>query len=112
VTLFQPLLPHQQSLVMKGPRFESARWLPLLRELARASGQLTAFFTSAAIFFSSAAFSFMTANAVAHMSPSSRFAVSLKPKVAYLASNLLAFWKKQTTCPPWRTRASRTTSSA
>jgi hypothetical protein len=36
----------------------------LLRELARASDQLTAFFTSAAI-FSSAAVSFMTANDVA-----------------------------------------------
>src|SRR5437879_4738904 len=31
--------------------------------------------------------------------PSSRFALSLKPKVAYLALNLCALWKKQTTLP-------------
>src|SRR5687767_15763118 len=30
------------------------------------------------------------------MAPSSRFAVSLKPSVAYLALNLSALWKKQT----------------
>ena len=33
------------------------------------------------------------------MAPSSSFALSLKPNVAYLALNLLAFWKKQMTSP-------------
>ena len=33
------------------------------------------------------------------MAPSSRFAVSLKPKVAYLDLNFCALWKKQTTSP-------------
>jgi hypothetical protein len=31
------------------------------------------------------------------MAPSSRFALSLKPNVAYLALNFSALWKKQTT---------------
>src|SRR5205085_8943870 len=34
-----------------------------------------------------------------HRAPSSRFAVSLKPKVAYLVLNFCALWKKQTTLP-------------
>src|SRR5579864_5904547 len=33
------------------------------------------------------------------MAPSSRFASSLKPNVAYLVLNLAALWKKQTTLP-------------
>src|SRR5688500_1020740 len=33
------------------------------------------------------------------MAPSSRFAASLKPNVAYLDLNLCALWKKQTTLP-------------
>src|SRR5262245_2758467 len=33
------------------------------------------------------------------MSPSSRFALSLKPNVAYLVLNFCALWKKQTTLP-------------
>ncbi len=33
------------------------------------------------------------------MAPSSRFASSLKPSVAYLDLNLSALWKKQTTLP-------------
>src|SRR5215208_6879360 len=61
--------------------------------------QRTAFFTSAAIFFSSAAVSAFSAKEVGHMAPSSRFAASLKPNVAYLALNLCALWKKQTTLP-------------
>ena len=36
-----------------------------------------------------------------HMAPSSRFAVSLKPNVAYLVLNVWAGWKKQTTLPSW-----------
>src|ERR1700680_3451125 len=33
------------------------------------------------------------------MSPSSRFALSLKPNVVYLVLNFCALWKKQTTLP-------------
>jgi hypothetical protein len=51
------------------------------------SPQLTAFFTSAAIFASSAAVSSFSAKEVGHMLPSSRFAESLKPNVAYLSLN-------------------------
>ena len=36
---------------------------------------------------------------VDHMAPSSRFALSLKPSVAYLPLNLYAPWKKQMTLP-------------
>src|SRR5215207_9840984 len=61
------------------------------------SPQRTAFFTSAAIFFSSAAVSSFSAKEVGHMSPSSRLAESLKPNVAYLALNFDAGVKKQTT---------------
>src|SRR3954471_17028237 len=65
----------------------------------RLSPQLTAFFTSAPISFSSAAVSPFSAKEVGHMAPSSRFALSLKPSVAYLALNFCALWKKQTTLP-------------
>src|SRR5918911_2566659 len=61
--------------------------------------QLTAFFTSATIRASSAAVSSFSAKAVGHMAPSSRFASSLKPSVAYLVLNFWALWKKQTTLP-------------
>src|SRR5881296_2706966 len=63
------------------------------------SPQLTAFFTSAPILASSAAVNSFSAKATGHMVPSSRFALSLKPNVAYLALNLWALWKKQTTLP-------------
>ena len=33
------------------------------------------------------------------MAPSSRFALSLKPNVAYLVLNFCALWKKQMTLP-------------
>jgi hypothetical protein len=61
--------------------------------------QLTAFFTSAAILASSAAVNFISAKEVGHMAPSSRFATSLKPNVAYLELNFFAGWKKQRTLP-------------
>src|SRR5438552_8713713 len=61
--------------------------------------QLTAFFTSAPILASSAAVNSFNAKATGHTVPSSRFALSLKPNVAYLALNLCALWKKQTTLP-------------
>src|SRR3990172_5645806 len=63
------------------------------------SPQLTAFFTSALILASSVAVNCFSAKATGHRAPSSRFAVSLKPNVAYLVSNLCALWKKQTTLP-------------
>src|SRR5919106_400036 len=66
---------------------------------AQGLGHLTAFFTSARIFASSAAVNFFSANEVGHMPPSSRFALSLKPNVAYLELNLDAAVKKQTTLP-------------
>src|SRR5438093_2780185 len=63
------------------------------------SPQLTAFFTSATILASSVAVNSLRANATGHRAPSSRFAVSLKPKVAYLVLNFCPLWKKQTTLP-------------
>src|SRR5712664_2286645 len=61
------------------------------------SPQLTAFFTSAAILASSAAVNPFNAQAAGHMLPSSRFALSLKPNVAYLVLNFAAAWKWHTT---------------
>src|SRR5437867_4346127 len=63
------------------------------------SPQLTAFFTSAPILASSAAVNSFSAKATGQTVPSSRFALSLKPNVAYLALNFCALWKKQTTLP-------------
>src|SRR5262249_36320593 len=63
------------------------------------SPQLAAFFTSATILASSAAVNSFSAKDVGHMAPSSRFALSLKPNVAYLDLNFCALWKKQTTLP-------------
>src|SRR5256886_8316084 len=59
--------------------------------------QLTAFFTSVLILASSVAVNSFSAKAAGHMAPSSRFALSLKPNVAYLDLNFCALWKKQTT---------------
>src|SRR5215212_4619200 len=69
------------------------------RGSVRLGRQLTAFLTSAAILASSVAVNSFSAKEVGHMAPSSRFALSLKPNVAYLALNLCALWKKQTTLP-------------
>src|SRR5207249_9835583 len=63
------------------------------------SPQLTAFFTSALILASSVGVNSFSAKATGHMGPSSRFAASLKPNVAYLVLNFCAGWKKQTTSP-------------
>src|SRR5437016_9132695 len=68
------------------------RWRPV-------ATHLIAFFTSAPILASSAAVSPFSAKAVGHIWPSSRFASSLKPRVAYLVLNFCAGWKKQTTSP-------------
>jgi hypothetical protein len=43
--------------------------------------ELTAFFRSAPILFSSAEVNVLSANATGHIAPSSRFALSLKPNV-------------------------------
>src|SRR6516165_4711854 len=61
--------------------------------------QLTAFFTSAPILASSAAVNSVSAKAIGHRAPSSRFAASLKPSVMYLSLNLSPPRKKQTTLP-------------
>src|SRR5262249_45801097 len=63
------------------------------------SPQLTAFFTSAPILTASAAVNAFSAKATGHTVPSSRFALSLKPNVAYLVLNLWELWKKHTTLP-------------
>src|SRR5262249_49997122 len=77
-----------------GPR-EPSRARPAGGE----TSQLAAFFTSATILASSVAVSSFSAKAIGHMAPSSRFAWSLKPNVAYLDLNFSALWKKQTTLP-------------
>ncbi len=59
--------------------------------------QLTAFLTSVAILASSEGVSSFNAKPVGHIRPSSRFASSLKPSVAYRVLNFCALWKKQTT---------------
>jgi hypothetical protein len=61
--------------------------------------QLTACFTSATIFASSAAVNSFSAKATGHAVPSSRCALSLKPSVAYRALNFSAAWKKQMILP-------------
>src|SRR5947199_1292146 len=58
-----------------------------------------ALFTSALILGSSVGVNSFSAKATAHRAPSSRFAASLKPRVAYLVLNFCAGWKKQTTSP-------------
>src|SRR5512135_1352763 len=58
-----------------------------------------AFFRSARILASSVVVSSFSANEVGHMGLLSRFALSLKPSVAYLVLNFWALWKKQTTLP-------------
>src|SRR5205823_4941589 len=65
----------------------------------RSQSSLTAFLTSMLILASSAAVNAFSAKATGHMAPSSRFAASLKPSVAYLVLNFCASWKKQTTLP-------------
>src|SRR5438128_2132276 len=85
-------------------RLAQGQSLPLDSQLVRLVGgklwrQPTAFFTSAPILASSAAVNSVSAKATGHTAPSSRFAASLKPNVAYLVLNFCALWKKQTTLP-------------
>jgi hypothetical protein len=56
----------------------------------RSWAQLTAFLTSAAILFSSAAVGSVSAKEVGHIPPASMFAASSKPNVAYLDLNFSA----------------------
>ena len=87
------------------PRLHGRLLLPSNRARPRVqrsmlNAQRTAFFTSAAIFASSAAVSSLSAKATGHRAPSSRCALSLKPSVAYRVLNFSAGWKKQTILPP------------
>jgi hypothetical protein len=76
-----------------------AMWLSIRLLRAALSPQLTAFFTSVLILASSAAVNSFSAKEVGHIAPSSRFAPSLNPNVAYLDLNFDAGVKKQTTLP-------------
>jgi hypothetical protein len=67
---------------------------PRADSIGELSSQLTAFFTNAPILSSSMAVNSFSAKAVGHRAPSSRFAVSLKPNVAYLVLNFCALWKR------------------
>src|SRR6476620_2548165 len=74
-------------------------WTMILRRFViptSVGDQLTAFFTSALILASSVAVNSFSAKATGHRAPSSRFAVSLKPNVAYLVLNFRAGLKKHT----------------
>jgi len=93
---------HQRSrkaLHHRGSLVQRVRRRAALRLEVQRPPQLTAFFTSAPILTSSVAVNSFSAKATGHTVPSSRFALSLKPNVAYLALNLCALWKKQTTLP-------------
>jgi hypothetical protein len=61
-----------------------------LEVLRRRGPQLTALFTSAPIRASTSAVNSFSAKEVGHMAPSSSFAASLKPNVAYLDLNFCA----------------------
>src|SRR2546430_4383094 len=63
------------------------------------SPQLAALLMSLPIVFSTSAVNLFRAKDVGQMSPSSRFAAGTKPKVAYLALNFSAAWKKQMILP-------------
>src|SRR6185437_7710317 len=63
----------------------------------RGVSQPSAFFSSAAMRFSTSAFMVLSAYDVGHMAPSSSVALSVKPKVAYRSLNFSASLKKQTT---------------
>src|SRR5438552_3190234 len=69
------------------------------RKAWRRTLQPTAFCRSAPILASSVAVNAFNAKATGHMAPSSRFALSLKPSVAYLVLNFCALWKWHTTLP-------------
>lgn len=74
-------------MFLLGPAGKSHVWRTAGSDL---SPQLTAFFTSAPILASSAALSTFNPKPVAHIPPSSRFAVSMKPSDEYLVLNFVA----------------------
>src|SRR5712692_5070152 len=93
---------HQRPRSASHPRgrlVQCARRRDALRLEVQLPPQLTAFFTRAPILTSSVAVNSFSAKATGHTVPSSRFALSLKPNVAYLDLNLCALWKRQTTLP-------------
>ncbi len=102
LTRHRPLLPFDLMRSVRRTIFDHRATSRRLTLPLRGSGsgpQRTAFFTSAAIVFSSAAVSSFKANAIGHIVPLSRFAESLKPSIAYRSLNLAASRKKQTTLP-------------
>ena len=92
---------HQQQIgdATGPPLYDRTFLSPVLDTELQLPPQLTAFFTSAPILTSSPAVNSFSAKATGHTVPSSRFALSVKPNVAYLALNLCALWKKQTILP-------------
>src|SRR5712691_7499256 len=82
-----------------GTQAAACAWRSTRNTVGPAGPQLAAFFTSAPILASAAAVNFVRAKAVGHIAPSSSFAASLKPNVAYLVLNFCAGWKKQTILP-------------
>jgi hypothetical protein len=81
------------------PALAATRATPYLGPSGELSPQLTAFFTSAPTLASSAAVNSFSAKAIGHMTPSSRFATSLKPSIMYPSLNFCPLRKKQTTLP-------------
>src|SRR5205085_12692288 len=88
-----------ESLGNGGPPLPRRCVTPLVQEeLVHSSRRaLNAFFRSAPMLAASVAVNSFSAKPTGHMAPSSRFALSLKPIVAYLVLNFWALWKKQTT---------------
>src|SRR5260370_13766602 len=80
-----------------GPGPARVRRRAALRLEVQRPPQPTAFFTSAPILASAAAVNSFSAKATGHPVPSSRFALSLKPNVAYLPLDLCPLWQMQTT---------------
>ncbi len=89
----------QGTFANTGPDHQPGTWYLRYQVPISVNPHFTAFFTSVRIFVSSAAVKFLSANATGHMVPWSRFALSLKPNIAYLSLNLSALRKKQTTLP-------------
>jgi hypothetical protein len=86
-TPVDPWLPPRNVRLLAGQHDRSSPAAPDSTQW-RLSLQPTAFFTSAQILASSAAVSSFSAKPVGHVWPSSRFALSLKPSVAYLVLNI------------------------
>ena len=82
------------------PRPASTPTIAPARRVERELGcQLAAFFTSSAMRASTRSVSFVTANAIGHISSSSILASGWKPNVEYRTLNFEAGWKKQITLP-------------